>query len=146
MVPTMEEIEDYMESLEELFFTSLSAATPDLPHIREAVYRLWEDVSRYGPSGLPSIPEIHIPVLRDLQIPPPPPPVPPKSWLESSMDWIGKNPWKASGIMVGVVGAGLLVGYSAVQRGKSKVVRLKVGARERRQVVGAHISNGPGFY
>jgi hypothetical protein len=138
MVPTMEEIEDYLESLEELFFTSLSAATQDLPHIREAVYRLWEDVSRYGPSGLSNI---HIPVLRDFQIPPPPPPVPPKSFLERSVDWVGVHPWKTSGIVVGVLGVGLLVGYASAQRRSYRVMRVKSATRERRQVVGALFSD-----
>jgi len=130
-----------MESLEEMFFSSLHAATPDLPHIREAIYRLWEDVSRYGPSGLPSLPDIRVPGLRDIQIPPPPPPPPPKTMLEASLDWIGTHPWKTSGIVVGVVGAGLLVGYGASKKRHSRVIRVKAAGRERRQVVGTLFSS-----
>ena len=47
--PTIEQIEDYMESLEELLFSSLQAATPDLPRVSEAIHRLWEDVSLIYP-------------------------------------------------------------------------------------------------
>ena len=136
MIPTREEIEAYIDSVEEYVFASFAAATPDLPNIRNTIYRFWEDVSRYGPSGLPSIHDIKVPVLKDFQIPPPPPVVPPKSTLESSVDWMANHPWKASSIAVGVVGVGLLVGYSASRRRYAKVTRLKAIARERRQVVG----------
>jgi hypothetical protein len=136
MVPTMEDIEGYLESMEEVFFSTVSAATPDLPNMRQAVYRLWDDVSRYGPSGMPSFKEIRVPGLGDFHVPPPPPPIPPKTWFESSADWISEHPWKTSGMVLGVIGAGLFVGYSAVQTRRERVIRIKPVSRERRQVVG----------
>jgi hypothetical protein len=136
MIPSREEIEAYVSAVEEYVFASITYATSDLPNIRDTIYRFWEDVSRYGPSGLPSIRDVHVPGLRDFQIPPPPPPVPPKSKLESSIDWMANNPLKASSIAVGIVGVGLLVGYSASRRRYVKVTRLKAITREKRQVVG----------
>jgi ElaB/YqjD/DUF883 family membrane-anchored ribosome-binding protein len=136
---TIEQIEEYMDSLEEVLFSSLSAATPDLPHVREVVNRLWFDISRYGP-GMPAFPEVQLPSLGDFQVPPPPPPPPPPpSWLESCTDWIVRNPWKTSGIAVGavgVVGGSLLVGYGASRTRSVRARRPKTMTNERRQVVG----------
>ena len=131
----MEEIEEYLESIEELFLSSLSAATPEMPNVRQAAYQLWDDISRYGPSGLPALQDIRVPGLGDFQIPPPPPPPPPKTWLESSVDWITEHPWTTSGLVLGVFGAGLLVGYSSIHSSR-RIVRVKPASRERRQVVG----------
>ncbi len=58
---TMDMIEDYIDSLEEILFSSLSAATPDIPRIRDSFNQLWTDVTRYGP-GIPK----HIPGPRRL--------------------------------------------------------------------------------
>lgn len=133
----MERIEQYMESIEEYFFSSLSAATTDIPTVHEAVTRLWVDIARYGP-GLPAFPDVRIPGLGDFEVPPPPPPPPvPPTWLESSAIWIGRNPWKVSGAVVGLVGTTLLVGYSASNMRKRTNYRVKaVVSNERRQVVG----------
>ncbi|KAF9469250.1 hypothetical protein BDZ94DRAFT_1303744 [Collybia nuda] len=133
---TVEKIEEYLESLEEYFFSSLSAATTDLPNIHEAVNRLWVDIARYGP-GLPAFPEVRLPSLGDFQVPPPPPPPPSThvTWLNQSVHWAGQHPWKVSGIAVGVVGASLLVGYRAMDTRKRNRYRVKAESKERRQVV-----------
>ncbi|GLB34778.1 putative fungal family of unknown function (DUF1776) [Lyophyllum shimeji] len=134
---TVEKIEEYLESLEEYFFSSLAAATTDLPTIHEAVNRLWVDISRYGP-GMPSFPEVHLPALGDFQVPPPPPPPPPPvhlSLLNRSWTWTTRHPWAASGLAVGVVGGSLLVGYGAFHVKKRNHYRVKAQSQERRQVV-----------
>ncbi len=141
----MEKIEDYLKSWEEYFLASLSAATTDLPSVHEAVNRLWVDISRYGP-GMPTFPEVRIPVLADFQVPPPPPPsLPPPSsgfWMHATK-WVGKHPLKATGLAVGVIGVGLFAGYNVVGGRKYRrgAVRTQ-GARstERRQVIGSQPS------
>ncbi len=128
----MDVIEDYLDSLEEILFSSLSAATPDIPRIRDSFNQLWTDVTRYGP-GIPK----HIPGLGDFEVPPPPPPPPPPAtWVENTADWIERNPWTTGGIAVGVVGTGLLVGYGGVYMRTVRARRLKALATEKRQVVG----------
>ncbi|KAH7926637.1 hypothetical protein BV22DRAFT_1032635 [Leucogyrophana mollusca] len=115
MVPTVDEIEEYFESLERFVSDSLAAASPDLPNIREAVHRLWVDISRFGPPGFASFPDIHVPGLGAFEVPPPPPPPPPpKSLLDKTGDWVGAHPWVTSGLVVTALGAGLLAGYSSV--------------------------------
>lgn len=111
------------------------SATPDLPNVREAVHRLWLDVSRFGPQSLPSLPDIHVPGLGAFEVPPPPPPPPSKSWLENSADWVALHPWAVG---VGVAGASLLVGYSSMHRhARFKRVKAASGtAAERKQVIG----------
>ncbi|KAK0196748.1 hypothetical protein F5146DRAFT_1012805, partial [Armillaria mellea] len=128
---TMDMIEDYLDSLEEILFSSLSSATPDIPRIRDSFNQLWTDVTRYGP-GIPK----HIPGLGDFEVPPPPPPPPPPpTWVESTADWVERNPWTTGGIAVGVVGTGLLVGYGGVYMRTVRARRLKALASEKRQVV-----------
>ncbi|RDB21093.1 hypothetical protein Hypma_011790 [Hypsizygus marmoreus] len=137
MDDTVEKIEEYLESLEEYFFSSLAAATTDLPNIHEAVNRLWVDISRYGP-GMPSFPDVHLPTLGDFQVPPPPPPPPPPphlTCLARSADWMKRHPWTVSGVAVGVVGAGLLVGYRSFSAKRRNIYRVKAQSTERRQVV-----------
>ncbi|KAF7440581.1 hypothetical protein PC9H_000927 [Pleurotus ostreatus] len=136
VVPTVEEIEEYLESLEELLFSSLSI--PEVPSVREAVNRLWLDISRYGPS-IPSLQE-GLPTLGVFQVPPPPPPPPPPPLPESlfshPLAWAAQNPWKASGLAVGIVGTGLFVGYSSsLRRASLSRKKLKASSNERRQVV-----------
>ncbi|KAK0484044.1 hypothetical protein IW261DRAFT_1466403 [Armillaria novae-zelandiae] len=127
----MDMIEDYLDSLEEILFSSLSAATPDIPRIRDSFHQLWTDVTRYGP-GIPK----HIPGLGDFEVPPPPPPPPPPpTWVENTADWIERNPWTTGGITVGVVGTGLLVGYGGVYLRTVRARKLKALATAKRQVV-----------
>ncbi|KAG7448086.1 uncharacterized protein BT62DRAFT_930169 [Guyanagaster necrorhizus] len=131
MDKTMDMIEDYLDSLEEILFSSLSAATPDIPRIRDSFNQLWTDVSRYGP-GIPK----HIPGLGDFEVPPPPPPPPPPAtWVENTTDWIERNPWTTGGIAVGIISTGLLVGYGGVYMRTVRARRLKALATEKRQVV-----------
>lgn len=141
IVPTAEQIEDYLQSLEEMFFSSLSAATPDLPNVREAIQRLWEDVSRFGPQALPPLPDIHLPGLGTFEVPPPPPPPPPpQSFIERSTDWVAEHKWTSASVGIGlVIGAGLLTacgtGYYRPKLKRSKA-RAANAANERRQVIG----------
>jgi hypothetical protein len=136
MFPTIEVIEDYLESLEDIVYASLSAASPDLIAVRETFNRLWDDISRFGPG----FSYIRVPSLGDFQIPPPPPPPPPpKSFWEKSTDWCSDHPWKVVGIGVGVVGAGLLVGYgshTARRVAGHRKAKSTAISNERRQVVG----------
>ncbi|RDX47034.1 hypothetical protein OH76DRAFT_1406420 [Lentinus brumalis] len=133
-LPTIEQIEDYLESVEELIVSSLSAATPDLPKVSEAINRLWQDVLRHSPQAVPA----SLKGLGAFEVPPPPPPPPPpKGFWESTADWVIEHPWTTAGITVGFVGAGLLAGYA-----HPRFRRTRVGARkhaaasaERRQVV-----------
>ncbi|KAH9928225.1 uncharacterized protein B0H18DRAFT_1159102 [Fomitopsis serialis] len=138
LLPTVEQIEDYMQSIEELLFSSLQAATPDLPRVNEAIHRLWEDVSRFGPQSLPPLPDLHIPGLGAFEVPPPPPPPPPppsQSFLRHTAHWVADHPWTTAGITFGAVGAGLLVGYGYYHAG-STTVRVRASASsDRRQVV-----------
>ncbi|KAF9267632.1 hypothetical protein L218DRAFT_954823 [Marasmius fiardii PR-910] len=131
---SMDKIEEYLESLEQLIYSSLDAASPG--YIKETINQLWIDISRYGPS-LPNMPEMRLPGLGDFEVPPPPPPPPPSSLYERSWAWVEKHPWKAGGIALGVVGSGLLVGYGGVYM---KAVRARNAIKsssstERRQVV-----------
>ncbi|KDR81713.1 hypothetical protein GALMADRAFT_239864 [Galerina marginata CBS 339.88] len=111
-MPSLDNIEEYLASVEEYFHSSLTSVTHSLPDVHEVVNQLWVDISRYGP-GMPAFPDVHIPSLGDFQVPPPPPPPPPvtSSWISQSTDFIGRHPWKTSGVVVGIVGVGLLVGY-----------------------------------
>ncbi|KZT26579.1 hypothetical protein NEOLEDRAFT_1241033 [Neolentinus lepideus HHB14362 ss-1] len=135
MIPTVEEIESYLESIEELFISSTSAI-PDFPSVRDTLHRVWADIARFGPPGWSSFPDIHLPGLGDFEIPPPPPPPPPPP--KSSIDWLLDHPKTTAGIVVGVAGAGLLVGYGSfvarTYQRRNKRVQVR-GADERRQVV-----------
>jgi len=139
-MPSLDNVEEYVRSVEEYFYSSLSAVTYSLPDVHEAVNQLWVDISRYGP-GLPNFPEVHIPrSLGDFQVPPPPPPPPPivpSTWLGRSASWVERHPWKVTGVVLGIVGAGLLVGYRDSLSKKRNMYRAqKTQASERRQVVG----------
>lgn len=139
IIPTVEQIEDYLESVEELIYSSLSASTPDLPNVREAINRLWEDVSRFGPQALPPLPDLKIPGLGPFEVPPPPPPPPPpKSPFEMLYDWAESRRWTIAAVGLGVVGVGLAAGFGrAHYRRKVGLRKLKASAsQERRQVVG----------
>ncbi|KAG6917936.1 hypothetical protein DXG01_000374 [Tephrocybe rancida] len=132
---TVDQIEEYLQSLEEYFFSSLSTATTDLPNIHEAVNRLWVDISRYGP-GMPNFTE-HLPALGDFQVPPPPPPPPPvhRSLIGGSTGFVKKHPWILGTITVGVLGTSLLAGYGAFHKRRRNHYRVKTQSNERRQVV-----------
>ncbi|KAJ3499929.1 hypothetical protein NLJ89_g10012 [Agrocybe chaxingu] len=144
-MPSLDSVEEYLQSVEEYFYSSLSAVTYSLPDVQEVVNQLWVDISRYGP-GMPAFPEVHIPTLGDFQVPPPPPPPPPPpSWIEQSASLAGRHPWKTTGIVIGVVGAGLLVGYrhSVAKRSRRLYTSQKVHSDERRQIVVVLGGDGP---
>ena len=140
MFPSIQKIEEVLESLEDIVYASLSAATPDLPGVRETFDRLWDDVSRFGPN----LPDIHVrmPGLGDFHVPPPPPPPPPqKGLVEKLVDWCRENPLTVLGVGLG---AGLLVGYGShkyriYSRHRTRHVSTTSVHRERRQVVGTSL-------
>ena len=144
MVPSVDEIEEYFQSLEHFIVDSLAAASPDVPNIREAVYRLWVDISRFGPGlpafiSFPPLPTIHVPGLGAFEVPPPPPPPPPpRSFIEKAGDWMIDHPWKSSSIAVTVLGAGLLAGYTTYRmtRHHKRRFRSTTVVPDKRQVVG----------
>ena len=135
MVPTIDELEQYFDYVERLVAHALTAASPDLPSIQEALNRLWLDISRFGPPGLPSLPDIRVPALGAFEVPPPPP----KSLIDNAGDYIVQHPWKTSGMVVSALGAGLLVGYGVIRMRSLKGRRVKVMSpqSERRQAIGA---------
>lgn len=138
MIPSTDEVEEYFQSLENFLTDSLAAASPGLPNIREAVHRLWVDISRFGPPGLPSFPDIHVPGLGAFEVPPPPPPPPPpRTLVEKAGDWIIEHPWKSSSIVVTALGAGLLAGYTTfrITHANKRRVRSTTITPERRQVI-----------
>ncbi|KAF8511118.1 hypothetical protein BU17DRAFT_97463 [Hysterangium stoloniferum] len=129
---TFEQIESYFASLEVYLSSSFAGVAPDLPHVREIVNRIWADITRFGP---PSIPQL--PGLGTFEIPPPPPPptpVPPP-WSDSLMDWMGKHKLIAVSAGVGVVGAGLLTGYSVARYRRYCARAKRKETKDRREVV-----------
>ena len=107
-LPTIEQIEDYLHKVEDIVASSLSAATPDLPKVTEAIHRLWQDVLRHSPQAMPALKG-----LGAFEVPPPPPPPPPpKSLWENTAGWFSDHPWTTAGITVGLIGSSLLVGYA----------------------------------
>lgn len=142
IVPTLEQVEDYVHSVEELIFASLSAATPDLPNVRQAIQRLWEDVLRHGPQALPSLPDLHIPGLGAFEVPPPPPPPPPplpKSLIGTTADWMSTHKCTTALISLSLIGVGLYAGYGTVmyqQHARSRRTVKISGNTERRRIVG----------
>lgn len=136
MFPSIQQIEEVLESLEDIVYASVSAATPDLPGVRETFDRLWDDVSRFGPN----LPDIHVrmPGLGDFHVPPPPPPPPPpKNLVNKLVDWCQENPWTVLSIGLS---AGLLVGYGTHKyrvhrRQRVRHISTTSVPRERRQVV-----------
>lgn len=136
VLPTIDQIDAYLDSVEQIVVTSLSAATPDLGQVSEAINRLWQDVLRHSPQAVPAT----LKGLGAFEVPPPPPPPPPPKGLwENTADWVADHPWTVAGLGIGVVGAGLLVGYASPRFHR----RTRVGARrhvaptstERRQVI-----------
>ncbi|EMD30874.1 hypothetical protein CERSUDRAFT_100922 [Gelatoporia subvermispora B] len=63
VVTAVEQIANYTHPPEELIF-SLSAATPDMPRIRETISLLWEDMLRFGPQSFLSLDGIHIDITK----------------------------------------------------------------------------------
>jgi hypothetical protein len=141
MVPSADQVTAYFHSVESYVVETVTAASPDLPNVRDALNRLWDDVARFGPNALSDI-KSKIPVLGDFELPPPPPPPAPEAWYERATDWASEHRWTVAGVGVGVVGAGLLTGYASAQaQRRARSARVKTTtSSERRQVVGEHSS------
>ncbi|KAI0820215.1 hypothetical protein BC628DRAFT_1423141 [Trametes gibbosa] len=136
VLPTIDQIEDYLQQVEDLVLSSLSSASPDLSRVSEAVNRLWQDVLRHSPQVMPPLKG-----LGAFEVPPPPPPPPPpKSFWNNTADWLADHPWRTAGLGLGIIGTTLLVGYASPHiRRHAKARRSKKHAAltsaERRQVV-----------
>lgn len=135
-MPTIDDVEQYFQTVERLVSESLTAASLDLPHIRETINRLWIDITRYGPP----FPEIHAGRLGPFELPappPPPPPPPPKSLIEKTGDWLKDHPWIVSGLVLSTLGFGLFAGYRAISAKHAFRRRIKSTTMvpEKRQVV-----------
>ncbi|KAL1944414.1 hypothetical protein VTO73DRAFT_2844 [Trametes versicolor] len=136
-LPTIDQLENYLQQVEDIVVNSLSSASPDLSRVSEAVHRLWQDVLRHSPQAMPTLKG-----LGAFEVPPPPPPPPPpKSFWDSSADWVADHPWQTAGLGVGLIGTSLLVGYASPHiRRHARAVRAKrhhasAANGERRQVV-----------
>src|ERR1700761_1121154 len=112
MMPTKEEIEEYLNSLDEWVSNSLHAATSDIPSLNSIANRIWVDLGRFG------APSLQVPGLGIFDVPPPPPPVQELSWLERTGAWVSTNRWKT---LCFVLGSGLLVGYASTKIRRSRV-------------------------
>lgn len=134
VLPTVENIEEHLQHVEEVVISVISTAAPDLPNgLRNVVQRLQDDLARFWPQALPSLPDITLPSLGAFEVPPPPPPLPvPKSALEGSADWVGAHPWKAVGLGIGIVGVGVVAG-----RGMRSYLRPSRPRRTTHGVVGS---------
>ncbi|KAL4246110.1 hypothetical protein ABKN59_003283 [Abortiporus biennis] len=137
ILPTIEQIENFLESVEEAVWN----ATPDVPNnLKEAAHRLYEDVSRLFPEAMTSLPDIKLPDLGAFEVPPPPPPPPPpKSLVEKSMNWVSDHKWTVAAVGVGLIGTSILVGYNISGSYRHDHVRTKkvktTATTERRQIV-----------
>ena len=143
-VPSVENIEAYLQQVEQVVVNSVSQVAPEMPSVKQVFERFQDDLARFWPQSLPQLPEIKLPNLGQFEVPPPPPPPPPPpSFFERSADWVGDHPWQAAGIGIGLVGAGILVGYGGMRyAGAVKTRHYRTAAiaqdNERRQVVGEH--------
>jgi hypothetical protein len=133
MVPSREQIEEYLNELDEWAWRTLQSAAADIPNLHTVANRIWADLGRFGP------PQIPIPGLGVFDIPPPSPPPELTVW-EKTGNWIVGHRWKAFGIGLCVVlGSGLLAGY-ANSRWRARRVRSKTKTsgkkKERKEVAG----------
>ncbi|EJD05697.1 uncharacterized protein FOMMEDRAFT_139062 [Fomitiporia mediterranea MF3/22] len=135
-VPSRDQIDGYISSVEELVVSSYAFIT-DVDAINDSVQRLWMHVSRFGP---PEMPDIRLPSLGRFEVPaplPPPPPLPPTTtWYEDVADWASRNKILVGTMCVGAVGAGLLAGYSA-----SSYARARARARRTQKTIGTSTNN-----
>jgi hypothetical protein len=136
MVPTAEQISDYFHSAEAYVVAVVSQSAPEVPNLREAVNRLWDDLARFGPPALAEM-KNKIPVLGDFELPPPPPPPPPPPahvWTRP-LGWMKAH--KLAVVGVGAIGTSLMVGYLSANIKKRPAGRLRAAhSGERRRVVG----------
>jgi hypothetical protein len=136
MIPSREQIEEYLNELDEWAWRTLQTAAADIPSLDAIANRIWADLGRFGP------PQIQIPGLGVFDIPPNPPPPPDPGLWDRTGNWIVGNRWKAFGLGAGfVIGSGLLAGYAssrirAARRRNKKRVSSQKG--ERKEVAGTH--------
>ncbi|KAL1746311.1 hypothetical protein HDZ31DRAFT_34511 [Schizophyllum fasciatum] len=126
---SLDKVEEYLQYVE----VKLHTAWSDLPDVRDALDRLWQDVSRYGPQ-LPK--NVHLPGLGDFEVPaPPPPPPPPPAWSERAAGWVEQHPYQTAGAVVALAAGGLMAGYGPAYARSVRARRRKEETQERRQVV-----------
>jgi hypothetical protein len=142
-LPTRDQIEDYVESIEEYIATSFTTVAPDISGLTDAINRLWFEVTRYGPPELPTLQDI--PGLGNFEIPPPRPlPPPPElTWLEKAQEWMSKH--RVTTLVVSV-GLGFAVAYGAVSlhsrlHARAGGKRVRGEGLPRRKVVGMYTVN-----
>ena len=137
---TVEQIESYFISVEEFLSSSLTSVAPDLPHLHEIANRIWADITRFGPPSLPQLPG-----LGSFEVPPSPPlpPPTPPTWSESLGDWASEHKLAIAGASVGLVGAGILAGYSTVRYRRNAAIKAKRKdtSKDRREVVGTSLTS-----
>jgi len=129
-----EKLESYYATVEEFLSSSLTNVAPDVPHLRQVVNRIWDDITRFGPPSIPQLPGLgsfEVPAKAPLPAPPPP-----LAWSESVSEWVGEHKLLVAGAGVGIVGGGLLVGYSVWRYRRYLTVTRRREAKERREVVG----------
>lgn len=144
-LPTVQNIEDFLQQVEEYVVDTVHSAAPSMPSVRQAFEKLWEDINRFGPwQSLPPLPDLRMPSLGAFEVPPPPPPPPqPHGFCERYADWASTHPWKTAFIGVGLVGAGVAVGYGGIGAAKARKVRAATSTKsdgERREVIGERVS------
>ncbi|KZV69046.1 hypothetical protein PENSPDRAFT_652731 [Peniophora sp. CONT] len=131
-MPSTDDVQYYVERVENYVYASATAVANEVPHIGDSVKRLWADVTRYGPK----LPDIKLPGLGEFEIPPPPPPPPPpRSVWDRSTGWVADHPWTAAGIGAGALGATLLVGYNGFLAHNGRRTGKGKHSGERKQVV-----------
>ena len=140
MVPSREQIEEYLNELDEWAWRTLQSAAADVPSLNAIANRIWTDIGRFGPPQLPGLGVFEIPPS------PPPPPPEPNIW-ERSGDWVVTHRWKALGLGICfVVGSGLLAGYV---RSRMRTTRLRAKTRsstrrkDRKEVAGMFLPQVP---
>ena len=102
MLPTQEQVEEYLASLADY----VSQIPGQLPNFSELGEKVLEDIRRFGP--LPSLPSVsNIPGLGAFEVPAPPPPPPVSLPPPELSRHVGKRPWFIAAAVVGTAGAGL---------------------------------------
>lgn len=103
MLPTQEQVEDYLSSIGDYIST---IPVPTLPNLGELAEKVLDDIRRFGP--LPSLPQVvaSVPGLGAFEVPAPPPPPPPPP---SEPLWT--RPWFLAAAGLGTASVGLMVAY-----------------------------------
>ena len=135
-VPSREQFDNYISSVEELIISSYEFVT-DVDAINDSVHRLWMHVSRFGP---PEMPDLNLRGLGRFEVPPPPPPpllpLASPTWYEEIGHWASRNKVLVGSVCIGAAGAGLLAGYSV-----SSYRKARMRTRNAQKVLGSSLSN-----